>query len=61
MLDPLDPWTYEICFPGGITGEAEVRCPHCQSLLTVPVRDPTAEERYRCPECSSSFTVDWGA
>jgi hypothetical protein len=40
MLDPDDLCAYEICFPGAITGETEVTCPHCNELLTVPVDDP---------------------
>jgi hypothetical protein len=48
MLDPLDPLTYELCFPGGLTGETEISCPHCNALLTVPVNDPNGQESYQC-------------
>ncbi len=61
MLDPLDPLTYELCFPGGITGETEISCPHCNTLLTVPVNDPTAEESYQCCQCQKDFVVDWAS
>ena len=30
MPDPFDPLTYELCFPGGLTGETEIYCPHCK-------------------------------
>jgi hypothetical protein len=39
MLDPLDPLAYELCFPGGLTGETEISCQRCDALLTVPVDD----------------------
>ena len=59
MLDPLDPLTYELCFPGGLTGETEISCPHCKTLLTVPVNDPNGEEAYQYFQCQKSFVVDW--
>lgn len=58
-LDPLDPLTYELCFPGAISGEAEVRCPSCKKILTVPVSDPMGQESYECPKCGKDFVVDW--
>jgi DNA-directed RNA polymerase subunit RPC12/RpoP len=61
MLDPLDPLTYELCFPGGLTGETEISCPHCKTLLTVPVNDPTDEESYQCCKCQKGFVVDWAS
>ena len=61
MLDPDDPLLYELCFPGAISGEAEVHCPHCDALLTVPVEDPMGKERYRCATCGQPFVVNWGA
>ena len=61
MLDPLDPLTYELCFPGGLTGETEISCPHCKTLLTVPVNDPTGEESYQCCKCQGGFVVDWAS
>jgi len=60
MLDPDDAWLYELCFPGAISGESEVRCPHCGTLLTVPVDDPTGTETYACAECHNTFVVNWG-
>ena len=30
--------TYELCFPGAVTGETELDCPYCQELLTVPAK-----------------------
>ena len=51
---------YELCFPGAITGEAEVNCPHCGELLTVRVHDPMGEEAYVCCQCTRTFEVDWG-
>ena len=58
MLDPLDPLIYEFCFPGGITGEREISCPNCKTLLTVPVNGPTGEESYQCCKCQQGFVVD---
>ena len=60
MLDPLDPLTYELCCPGGLTGETEIDCPHCDTLLTVPIDDPNGEESYQCYNCRTVFVVDWG-
>jgi len=61
MLDPLDLLTYELCFPGGLTGETEISCPHCKTLLTVPVNDPTDEKSYQCCKCRGGFVVDWAS
>ncbi len=61
MLDPLDPLTYELCFPGGLTGETEISCPNCDALLTVPVNDPNGEESYQCCQCQKGFVVDWAS
>ena len=61
MLDPLDPLIYEFCFPGGLTGETEIACPHCDALLTVPVNDPNGEESYQCCKCQKGFVVDWAS
>jgi hypothetical protein len=58
MLDPLDPLIYEFCFPGGLTGETEISCPHCDALLTVPVNDPTGEESYQSCKHQGSFVGD---
>lgn len=60
MFDPSDPWIYEICFPGAISGEAEVSCPHCGFLLTLEVNDPMGSQTYVCPECQTVFKVNWG-
>lgn len=60
MFDPLDPMFIEACFPGALTGETEVTCPHCNTLLTVPVNDPLGEESYRCCKCGRSLLVNWG-
>jgi DNA-directed RNA polymerase subunit RPC12/RpoP len=60
VLDPHDPWIFELCFPGAISGEAEVRCPHCNAVLTVPVEDPMGTERYQCVKCGNPFVVDRG-
>jgi DNA-directed RNA polymerase subunit RPC12/RpoP len=60
MLDPDDPLVYELCFPGAISGEAEVYCPHCNALLTVPVDDPMGTQRYSCAACRKAFVVNWG-
>jgi len=51
---------YELCFPGAISGEAEVECPHCSTLLTVPVNDPMSIEAYECCRCNCVFDVNWG-
>lgn len=61
MFDPSDPWVYELCFPGAISGEAEVNCPQCSALLTVAVDDPMGSQTYRCSECQTVFKVNWGA
>ncbi len=60
MFDPFDPWLYEICFPGAVSGMAEVSCPGCGVVLTVAVADPMGRQTYRCTECNSEFTVNWG-
>ena len=60
MLDPTDPWLYELCFPGAISGEAEVHCPQCGRMLTVAVDDPMGSQTYRCSECQALFKVNWG-
>ena len=39
---------YQLCFPGALTGETEVECPYCQTLLTVTVADSMGEELYEC-------------
>lgn len=61
MIDPLDPWIYEICFPGAISGEAEVACPECGTTLTVAVDDPMGSGTYRCSQCQAVFKVQWGS
>jgi DNA-directed RNA polymerase subunit RPC12/RpoP len=58
MLEPL---IYELCFPGSLTGEKEIDCPHCTTLLKVPVNDPNGEESYQCCECQKGFVVDWAS
>jgi hypothetical protein len=60
MLDPSDPWLYELCFPGAVTGAAEVACPHCGVLLSVPVDDPMDSQTYTCCRCQTAFRVNWG-
>jgi DNA-directed RNA polymerase subunit RPC12/RpoP len=60
MLDPDDLCAYEICFPGAITGETEVTCPHCNELLTVPVDDPMGTAEFQCANCGQSFVVNFG-
>jgi DNA-directed RNA polymerase subunit RPC12/RpoP len=60
LFDPFDPWIYEICFPGAVSGEAEVNCPHCGTLLTVPVDDPMGSQVYACAKCGRKFRVNWG-
>jgi hypothetical protein len=52
--------TYELCFPGAVTGSTEVEWPRCGELLTVPVDDPMGTGSYRCCECGGAFDVDWG-
>jgi len=59
MIDPTDPLFIEACFPGAITGQAEVSCPICETLLTVPVSDPIGEETYRCGQCGGIFVANW--
>ena len=60
MFDPMDPWMYEICCPGAISGEAEVDCPQCGTTLTVAVDDPMGSQTYRCSQCETVFKVNWG-
>jgi len=55
-----DLFSYEVCFPGAVTGTTELECPHCQELLSVTVDDPMGEESYQCCDCGGSFDVDWG-
>ena len=61
VLDPSDPWLYELCFQRAITGEAEVSCPACPALLTVAVDDPIGSQNYQCSECGAVSKVNWGA
>ena len=61
MFDPLDPWLYELCFPGAVSGEAEVNCPKCGVMLTVSVDDPMRSQTYRCGSCNTVFKVNWAA
>ena len=58
MHDPDDLITYELCFPGAVTGSTEVECPHCGELLTVPVDDPMGQGTFQCCECDDVFDVD---
>lgn len=60
MIDPDDFIDYELCFPGAMTGETEINCPHCNQLLTVPVDDPMGVDSFRCCQCHGAFQVDWG-
>lgn len=60
MFDLNDVITYELCFPGAITGEAEINCPYCSEWITVPVDDPMGLESYQCNACQDVFDVDWG-
>ena len=46
-------------FPRGITGGTEIDCPHCNTLLTVPVNDPNGEESYQCCNCQKGIMVNW--
>ena len=55
MLDPDDLITYELCFPGSVTGSTEVDCPHCGELLTAGVNDPMGTESYQCGQCCDAF------
>jgi DNA-directed RNA polymerase subunit RPC12/RpoP len=59
MMDFEDWLAYELCVPGGITGETDVDCPHCGVNLTVTVDDPDGEQAYTCCECSGEFLIDW--
>jgi hypothetical protein len=60
MFDPLDPWLYELCFPGSVAGETEIACPHCGVIVTVAVDDPMGSQTYCCSECDTVFRVNWG-
>jgi DNA-directed RNA polymerase subunit RPC12/RpoP len=51
----------ESVFPGLFSGEAEQRCPHCGTELTLPVDDPLGSSNYVCCNCQGRFEVDWGA
>lgn len=58
-MDEIDPITmYELCFPGAVTGEREVSCPHCEKLLTFEVSDPMGVYDLDCCSCAGEFTVD---
>ncbi|EMB14583.1 hypothetical protein [Rhodopirellula europaea] len=58
-MDELDPMTmYELCFAGAVTGETEVTCPHCKTLLTMKVDDPMGTYSLNCCECEGEFDVD---
>lgn len=59
MLDPFDPLTHELCFPGSITGQTEVSCPHCKAVLTVLVNDPLGQESCQCSQCGEWLVIDW--
>ena len=51
---------YEICFPGAITGQTEVTCPYCETLLTVSVADHMGVERFACGECTVNIELAFG-
>ena len=51
---------YEICFPGAVTGQTELNCPYCDTLLTVPVEDPMGVDRFACNACAGEFEVNFG-
>ncbi len=60
-MDEIDPvMMYELCFPGAVTGETEVTCPHCNELLTMQVDDPMGIYDLQCYECNGAFTIDLG-
>ncbi len=52
-------WNYEIAIPGAITGQGEVACPNCGTMLVVQLEDPNGIQSYECSRCSGSFEVDW--
>lgn len=59
-MDPFEEIiAYELCFPGAVTGSAEVECPHCETLLAASVDDPMGQESSECSTCSGIFVVDW--
>ena len=58
-MDDIDPITmYELCFPGSVTGSTEIACPHCETLLTLKVDDPTGIYEVRCCDCSGTFEIN---
>lgn len=58
-MDELDPISmFELCFPGAVTGKAEVNCPHCDALLTMEVDDPMGTYSLECVLCGGEFDFD---
>jgi hypothetical protein len=61
MLDPSELWLYELCFPGAITGKAEVSGVACGALPAVAADAPMGSQSHRCREIQIVFTLNWGA
>jgi hypothetical protein len=59
LMDFEDWLAYELCVPGGITGETDVDCPHCGVNLTVAVDDPGGNQAHAWCACSGMFAIDW--
>lgn len=55
-LDPLE--SFELCFPGAVTGVTEICCPHCDTLSTLSVEDPMGAYSCRCDQCGKQFVAD---
>lgn len=50
---------FDFGLPGGLAGETEITCPHCQASQKVSVNDPCGVESYQCRECDLGFSVNW--
>jgi len=58
-MNNQDLWAYELCMPGAITGQGDVACPNCGTMLVVQLEDPNGIQSYECQRCLGTFEIDW--
>ena len=50
--------TYDLCFPGAVTGSTEVECPHSEELLAVHVDGPMGKTHSSAASVATGLMVD---